>query len=65
MTKPPFDQAPPRILGLAIAMSAVAMLLGIAGGIVALTRMDFVGAGVCLLATGVSAGLVLNAVLRT
>jgi hypothetical protein len=62
---PPAAAKEPRILGLAIAVAALVMILGVAGAAFALIRQDFGAAGVCLLAAGLTAGLLVNAILRT
>lgn len=61
----PAAKQEPRILGLAIGVAALVMIGGVLGGALALVKLDFSGAGMCLLAAGVAAGFVANAVLRT
>lgn len=60
----PTTKSSPRILDLAIAIATMVMVLGLLGGVLAMIRLEFAAAGVCLLAAGVAAGLVANAVLR-
>lgn len=61
---PSETKAQPRILDLAIAVAAIVMVLGILGGVLAMIKLNFSSAGMCLLAAGVTAGLLANAVLR-
>ena len=63
MTDPATTEAP-KIMGWAMGVAVGAMLGGLGGGVLALVRLNFVGAGVCFLAAGVTAGLIANAVLR-
>ena len=58
------ERAAPSILNLSIAVSAIVMLGGLAGAVVAAWKWNMSGVGACLLAAGVAAGLVQNAVLR-
>ena len=60
---PSETKAQPRILDLAIAVAAIVMVLGILGGVLAMIKLDFGAAGMCLLAAGLTAGLLANAVL--
>lgn len=60
----PTTKSTPRILDLAIVLAVLVMFLGLIGGVGALGRRDFTGAGLCLLASGLTAGLLANAVLR-
>lgn len=60
----PTPDTTPRILGLAIAVAAIAMVGGLGIAVVAAAKTDFIGAGACLLASAVAAGLIANAVLR-
>lgn len=64
MTASEPETKPPGMLSWAIGVATGVMLAGLGGGIVALVRLDFVGAGACLLAAGVTAALLANAVLR-
>lgn len=63
MTDPAAAEAP-KVLGWAVGVAVGAMLGGLGGGVLALVRLEFVGAGVCFLAAGVTAALLANAVLR-
>ena len=54
----------PRIMTWAMGVAVGAMLGGLGGGVMALVRLEFVGAGACFLAAGVTAALLANAVLR-
>ena len=58
------ETATPRFLSWAIGVAILVMLLGLGGGAASLTRADYVGAGACLLAAGVTAALLANAALR-
>ena len=60
----PTTKATPRILDVAIVAAVLVMFLGIVGAAGAFARRDFTGVGICLLATGLTAGLIANAVLR-
>ena len=63
MTEPGAAEAP-KVLGWAVGVAVGAMLGGLGGGVLALVKLEFVGAGVCFLAAGVTAALLANAVLR-
>lgn len=65
MSSPAPARPEPRILGLALAVGAIVMVLGVAGGALALVKLEFGAAGICLFAAGATAGLLANAVLRS
>jgi hypothetical protein len=54
----------PALLGAAAAAAVLAMLGGVLVGLLAVMVGDYVGAGACLTAVGVTGGLVLNAYVR-
>jgi len=58
------EKTQPTSLGWAIGGCIAAMLAGLLGGAMALSRRDFNGGGMCLLAAAVAAGLLANAILR-
>ncbi len=57
-------RTPAFLLGAAAAACVLVMFAGILGALAAAMVSDWTGVGVCLLATGLTSGLVLNAVFR-
>jgi len=57
-------RAPSFLMGAAAAACVIVLFGGVLAALAAAMTADWAGAGLCLLATGVTAGLVLNAVFR-
>ncbi len=57
-------RAPTFLIGAAAAACVIVLFAGVLGALAAAMNRDWSGTGLCLLATGLTAGLVLNAVFR-
>jgi hypothetical protein len=62
---PDKNNLPTALVGISLIGCAAVGILGIIFAVISVLSLDWIGAGVCLTASGLSFGLLVNAVLRS